>query len=98
MRLGAADLAAQARALADRQREAARRETEVEPSDPALAALAGLQEDLEEDARRLALEVDGPLSENERGRLNTDAVRQPVEPLKRGDFEQAPQPAGEFGV
>ena len=48
-----------------------------------------LQRALEDDARRLAVEVDQPLAENGRGRLNADGIRQAVEPIERGDLDQA---------
>ena len=37
--------------------------------------------------RKLAVVVDQPLGENGRGRLNTDGLRQAVEPIERGDVE-----------
>lgn len=82
------ELAKRARALADRQRAEARRATDVTKLAPALKALADEQRAVEDDARRLALEVDRPLSENGRGRLNTEAIRQAVAPIEHGDLEQ----------
>ena len=46
-----------------------------------------MQRDLEDDARKLAVVVDQPLGENGRGRLNTEGLRQAVEPIERGDVE-----------
>ena len=51
--------------------------------------LAELQRELEDDARQLAAEVDQPLGENGRGRLNTDGIRQAGLPIERGDVEGA---------
>ncbi len=52
-------------------------------SDPALEALAQAQGAIEEDAWGRAFEVDQPLAENGRGRLNSDGIRQAVEPIER---------------
>jgi len=82
-------LAAAARALAQRQREESRAATDLSKQGRALDALAAAQRALEDDARRLALEVDQPLAENGRGRLNADSIRQAAEPIARGDLEQA---------
>jgi len=82
-------LAAAARALAERQREESRTATDLSKQGRALKDLADAQRALEDDARRLALEVDQPLAENGRGRLNADAIRQAAEPVERGDLEQA---------
>jgi hypothetical protein len=87
----AEDLARQARKLADRQREAARRTADLPHRREELRALAEAQKALEDDARRLAVQVDPPLAENGRGRLNTNAVARPIEPLTRGDLEQSHQ-------
>ncbi|WP_435020933.1 hypothetical protein TA3x_002098 [Tundrisphaera sp. TA3] len=83
----AAQLAEQARQLADRQRAEARRGAEADPADARLVALAEAQRAIEEDARRLAAEVDEPLAENARPRLDAEAVRRPAEPLARGDVD-----------
>ncbi len=82
-------LAEAARALAQRQRDLTRRTADLATKDPALLALAQAQRAIEADARRLAIEVDQPLAENGRGRLNSDGIRQAVEPIERGEFEQA---------
>ena len=84
-------LARRARQLADRQREEARTATDLSQRAEALKALAEAQRNLEDDARRLALEVDDPLAENWRGRLNVDALREAAGPIERGDLEQARQ-------
>jgi hypothetical protein len=86
-------LARQAHALAERQNDLARRSGDL--ADPAqaaeLAKLAEAQRTLEEDARRLALDVDPSLAASGRGRLKTDAVHDAVAPLERGDVDEAPQ-------
>ncbi|MFI5259254.1 MAG: hypothetical protein ACHQ01_06570, partial [Candidatus Limnocylindrales bacterium] len=82
-------LAGEARALAQRQREESRGATDLSKHGRALKDLADAQRALEDDARRLALEVDQPLAENGRGRLNADGIRQAAEPIERGDLEQA---------
>lgn len=87
----AEELSREARQLADRQREAARRTADLSGRAAELRALVDQQRSLEDDARRFALQVDTPLSENGRGRLNTDALAAPVEPLSRGDLEQSRQ-------
>jgi hypothetical protein len=84
-------LAREARALADRQDEASRREADPTRNAPELKALADAQRALEDDARRLALEVDQPLAENGRARLNSEAIRQAADPIERGDIDQARQ-------
>jgi hypothetical protein len=84
-------LAREARALAGRQREESRRADDPSRHAPELKALAEAQRALEDDARRLALEVDQPLAENFRSRLNIEPIRQPIEPIERGDIDQARQ-------
>ncbi len=69
----------------------ARRATDLSKKSEAFKALADQQRALENDARRLALDVDTPLSESQRGRLNTEAIRQAVEPIERGNLEQGRQ-------
>jgi|GEM_PF-1942411 len=87
---GEADaLARRARELARRQRDEARSATDLGHRGEALRALAEAQRALEDDARRLALEVNEPLGENGRGGVNTEAIRQAVDPIERGDLEQA---------
>ncbi|HEX8203602.1 MAG TPA: hypothetical protein VF590_24210, partial [Isosphaeraceae bacterium] len=85
----AADLADRARDLARRQREQARQTAELPRQSPALKALAAAQRQLEADARRLALDVQAPLEENGRGRLNTEAIGRAAEPIARGDLDAA---------
>jgi hypothetical protein len=80
-------LAGRARALADRQREESRRTVETRKHAAELKELAEMQRDLEDDARKLAVVVDQPLGENGRGRVNTEGLRQAVEPIERGDVE-----------
>ncbi|WP_020467130.1 hypothetical protein, partial [Singulisphaera acidiphila] len=87
----AESLARRARDLAARQREEARRSTDLSAQGKQLKELAEAQRALEDDARRLALEVDPPLAESGRGRLNTDPVHQAAEPIERGDLDQARQ-------
>ena len=50
-------------------------------------SLAELQRELEDDARKLGVSVDQALGENGRGRLNTEGIRQAIEPIERGDIE-----------
>lgn len=84
-------LARAARDLAARQREAARRSGDPARDAAELKAIAEAQRALEDDARRFALEVDPPLTENGRSRLNVEEIRQAAEPIERGDAEQARQ-------
>lgn len=85
------ELAKRARALAERQREEARQATDLTKQADKLKGLADEQRAIEDEARRLALDVDNALSENHRGRLNTQAVREPVVPLERGAMDEARQ-------
>ncbi len=85
----ASKLAKEARALAEKQRAESRKTAEAPRSTDPLREIARDQKDLEDDARRLALDVDEPLAENGRARLDTDAVRRPVEPIERGDLPDA---------
>lgn len=85
----AAALAQRARGLAERQRREARRATDLTDKAAALRALADEQRAVEEDARRLALDVDAPLAESGRGRLNVEPIRQAVGPLERGELAPA---------
>ncbi|MDR3636399.1 MAG: hypothetical protein P4L84_21530, partial [Isosphaeraceae bacterium] len=87
----AEELARRARALAEHQREEARQATDLTKQADKLKALAEDQRAIEDEARRLALDVDNPLAENYRGRLNTQAVREPVAPLERGAMDEARQ-------
>jgi hypothetical protein len=85
-------LARQAHALAERQRDLARAAGALSSKKAdVLKELAEAQRGIEDDARRLALEVDAPLAENGRGRLNTGVIRDAVEPIERGDLDQARQ-------
>ncbi len=83
----AAALAAKAHELASRQREESRKTGEGTRRDEALKALAEEQRRLEIDARRLAMEVDEPLAENFRARLNPQPLREAVAPIERGEIE-----------
>ena len=85
----ASKLAKDARALAEKQRGEARKTSEGPKADNPLRELARAQKDLEDDARRLALEVDEPLGENGRSRLDTDAVQRAIAPIERGDLPDA---------
>ncbi len=85
----AAKLAQKARALAEKQRAEARKTSEAPRTSTPLQELAQAQKDLEDDARRLALEVDEPLGENGKSRLDTEAVQRAVEPIERGDLPEA---------
>jgi hypothetical protein len=87
----AAELAQKARDLAQHERAEARKTAEINRDDPRLRALLEAQRALEDDARRLAMEVDAPLAENGRGRLNAEALRRAEEPLERGDIAQGRQ-------
>jgi hypothetical protein len=82
-------LASAARVLAERERDLTRRSGDLAAKNREFLALARAQRALEDDARRLAIEVDQPLAENGRGRLNADAIRQAALPIEHGEFEQA---------
>lgn len=84
-------LARAARELAGRQREETRRMGDPSRDAAELKAIAEAQRKLEDDARRFALEVDPPLAENGRSRLNVEEIRQAAEPIERGDADQARQ-------
>ncbi len=84
----AEDLAHRARAVAERQRAEARTATDLSKKAATLKALAEEQRAIEDDARRLALDVNTPLAEAGRNGLNTDPVRQAIEPIERGDLDQ----------
>jgi len=83
------DLAVRARALAAQQREEARRTANDNPRRSALKALADQERALEDDARRLALVIDEPLAQNGRGRVDVGALTRTIEPIERGDVDQA---------
>jgi len=85
----AADLAARARELAEAQREEARRTADDGRRAAALKSLAEQQRGVEDDARRLAIRVNEPLAQNERAPLNAEALARAIEPIERGDLEQA---------
>ena len=82
-------LAGRARGLADRQREESRRTVDLGTRGREFRELAELQRELEDDARRLAAQVDQPLGENGRAHLNTEGIRQAGLPIERGDVEGA---------
>jgi len=82
-------LAERARALADRQREESRRSVDLSTRGAEFKRLAELQRELEDDARKLAVQVDQPLGENGRSRLNSEGIRQALPPIERGDIEGA---------
>ncbi len=84
----AAALAEKIRDLAARQREESRKTGEGTKRADALKALAEEQRKLEVDARRLAMEIDEPLGENGRGRLNPQPLREAIPPIERGEIEQ----------
>jgi len=84
-------LARRARAVAERQRAEAREATDLSKKAVALKKLAEEQRAVEDDARRLALDVDAPLDQAGRGRLNTEPVHQAVGPIERGDLDQGRQ-------
>ncbi len=84
----AAALAEKIRDLANRQREESRKTAEGSKRSDTLKALAEEQRKLEVDARRLAMEVDEPLAENFRGRLNPQPLREAIAPIERGEIEQ----------
>ncbi|MGE3818713.1 MAG: hypothetical protein AB7I30_04710 [Isosphaeraceae bacterium] len=85
----AEELAKRARELADRQRIEAREATDLTPKGGLLRGLAEDQRILEEDARRLALDVDLPLVQNGRPKLDPEAFRKAIEPIARGDLVTA---------
>ena len=85
----AADLAARARQLAEAQREEARRTADDTRRATALKALAEKQRAVEDDARRLALRVNDPLAQNGRAQINPDDLARAIQPIERGDLEQA---------
>jgi hypothetical protein len=87
----ASALAERARELADHQRAEARQTAGLNRDDPRLRALAKAQQALEDDARRLAMQVDQPLQEEGRGRLNAEALHRPLDPIERGDIAQGRQ-------
>ncbi|HEV3165240.1 MAG TPA: hypothetical protein VGZ22_14535 [Isosphaeraceae bacterium] len=84
-----AALAERAHALAEKQHNQARRTANLVRHNAKLKTLADDQRALEEDARRLALEIDPPLGENGRGRVNTDVLDRAVEPIERGEIARA---------
>jgi hypothetical protein len=85
----ASKLAKEARALAEKQRAESRKTAERPRATDPLLEIARDQKELEDDARRLALDVDDPLAENGRSRLDTDAVKRAVDPIERGDLPDA---------
>ena len=85
----ASKLAKAARALAEKQRAESRKTAEPSQATDPLMAIAAEQKQIEDDARRLALDVDEPLAENGRARVDTDAVKRAVAPIERGDLPDA---------
>ena len=84
-------LARAARDLAGRQREETRSALDPAQHAAELKALADAQRTLEDDARRFALEVDPPSRRTaDRGSI-VEEIRQAVEPIERGDVDQARQ-------
>jgi len=84
----AARLAQGARELAEKQRSEARKTAEAARGDAPMRELAREQRALEDDARRLALDVDEPLAEDGRARVDTDALRRAAEPIERGELPE----------
>ena len=85
--------ARQAEALARRAEDLARRQRAeaAKTADPSgraetLQRLAQAQRALEDDARRLAMQVDEPLAENGRARVDAEALARAVEPIRRGEI------------
>ena len=89
----AGDLAKRAHDLADRQRQQARQATDLTKAEKiaALQRLADDQRAIETEARKLALDVDQPLSEAGRSRVNTEVIRRPAEPIERGEIVEGRQ-------
>ena len=85
------ELARAARELAERQRVQERETAESPVRQALLREIAKDQDELAHDARKLALDVDGPLQENGRGKINLETLTQPIDPLERGDLEPARQ-------
>ena len=82
-------LSERARALADRQREESQRSGDLSKRAAELKHLANQQRDLEDDARKLAVQVNQPLGENGRYGLNTESIGKAALPIERGDVELA---------
>ena len=76
------------RALAEKQRQEARQTGDVSAWAGPLRELAQAQAELEADARRLAADVDVPLGENERGRVNVSTLTNAREAIERGEPDQ----------
>jgi hypothetical protein len=89
------DLAARARALAEQQRDAARKTADDTPRRAAIKALAARQRALEDDARRLALKIDEPLTQNWRSPVNVGSLARAVETIEQGDLDQSRERARE---
>ncbi len=85
----ARDLAKQARNAAQQQREEALKTTEPDRIAAELKAILKEQQLVAADARKLGLEVDMPLQENQRQGLDANAVRSPIETLNRGDVNDS---------
>jgi hypothetical protein len=82
-------LAQRARALANAQRDAARRTSDTARLGEAVKALAEKQRAIEDDARRLAVRVDEPLTRNGRGRVDVDGLARAGAAIESGEFDQA---------
>jgi hypothetical protein len=93
--LAAETLAKQAREVAERQRQQERADATIAREAEELTLLAKEQQSIADAARALAMEVDTPLQENGRGRVRTELLANPIEPLKRGDIERALQKVDE---
>jgi hypothetical protein len=88
----------QAETLAQLARDFAQRlrsQEERVQGDPARASafrdLAREQREIVSEARRLALDLDSPLQEHGRARVQLPQLDQPAQPLERGDIESAQQ-------
>ena len=85
------ELARAARELADRQRGQERQTADSSVRQILLREIAQEQQALVDDARKLAMDVDAPLQENFRAKINLEPLVQPIDPLERGDLEPARQ-------
>ncbi len=83
------ELAIRARALSERQREEARRDTDLSGRAGEFKQLAERQRAIEDDARRLALRVNEPLQRNARAGVDAEALARAVDPIERADLDAA---------
>ncbi len=83
------ELAARARALADDERKEARRSAADGERSAALKDLAARQRAIEDDARQLAIRLDGPLSQNGRARVDVNTLDRAGTTMESGNFQQA---------